>query len=125
MQEKQNHSLDILKKIFLYTKNYFSGVYEKLKQKHPDVKFGNAFALHHVLNKDLDHIVTDLAIGDFVAFSYFPVDSLNDIIKTPEQAKNDLSKVFDMAGDKKWHFLRLVGVLLILWVVTVLLKKNL
>ena len=82
----------------------FSNTYEKLKQKHPDVKFGNSFGLHHVLNKDLDHIVTDLAVGDFVAFSYFPVDSLNDIIKTPEQAKNDLSRVFEMAPDKKVAF---------------------
>ncbi|WP_299291760.1 hypothetical protein [Nitrosopumilus sp.] len=82
----------------------FLGVYEKLKQKHPDVKFGNSFGLHHVLNKDLDHIVTDLAVGDFVAFSYFPVDSLNDIIKTPEQAKNDLSTVFEMVPDKKVVF---------------------
>lgn len=82
----------------------FSNTYEKLKQKHPDVKFGNSFALHHVLNKDLDHIVTDLAVGDFVAFSYFPVDSLNDIIKTPEQAKNDLSRVLEMVTDKKVAF---------------------
>ena len=82
----------------------FSNTYEKLKQKHPDVKFGNSFGLHHVLNKDLDHIVSDLAIGDFVAFSYFPVDSLNDIIKTPEEAKNDLSKVFEMVPDNKVAF---------------------
>lgn len=82
----------------------FSAVYEKLKQKHPDVKFGNSFGLHHVLNKDLDHIVNDLAVGDFVAFSYFPVDQLNDIIKTPEQAGNDLSKVFEMASGKKVAF---------------------
>jgi len=45
--------------------------------------------------------VTDLAIGDFVAFSYSPVDTLNDIIKTPQQAKEDLQQVFDLAGDKK------------------------
>ena len=43
-------------------------------------------------------------MGDFVAFSYFPVDSLNDIIKTPEEAKEDLEKVFEMAGDKKVAF---------------------
>lgn len=82
----------------------FLGVHEKLKQKHPDVKFGNSFGLHHVLNKDLEHMVTDLAMGDFVAFSYFPVDGLNDIVKTPEQATNDLSRVFDMVPDKKVAF---------------------
>ncbi len=82
----------------------FSGVYDRLKQKHPDVKFGNSFGLHHVLNKGLDHIVTDLAMGDFVAFSYFPVDSLNDIVKSPEQAKDDLLKVFEMVPDRKVAF---------------------
>ena len=62
----------------------------KLKEKHPDVKIGNSFALHNVLNKDLAHIVSDLNIGDFVAFSYFPVDTLNDIVKTPNRCQTRL-----------------------------------
>ncbi len=82
-------------------KELFNGVYTKLKEKHPDVKIGNAFALHNVLNKKLEHVVTDLTIGDFVAFSYFPVDSLNDIIKTPQVAKDDLQKIFEIVPDKK------------------------
>ncbi len=82
----------------------FSGVYEKLKQKYPDVKFGNSFALHHVMNKDLEHIVNELAIGDFVAFSYSPVDSLNDIVKTPQEAVEDLNKVFEIVPNKKVGF---------------------
>ena len=90
-------------------KELFNGVYDKIKQKHPDVKIGNAFALHHVLNKNLQHIVSDLAIGDFVAFSYFPVDTLNDIIKTPQQAKQDLQQVFDLVDDKK------IGIFEISW----------
>ena len=61
-------------------KDLFNNVYSELKENHPDVKIGNSFALHHVLNKNLGHIVSELAIGDFVAFSYFPVDSLNDRI---------------------------------------------
>jgi len=85
-------------------KELFSGVYEKIKEKHSDVKFGNSFALHHVLNKDLIHIVRDLAIGDFVAFSYFPVDNLNDIVKTPQEAKEDLDKVFEIVPNKKVGF---------------------
>lgn len=85
-------------------KELFSGVYEKLKEKHPNVKFGNSFALHNVLNKNLEHIVTDLAVGDFVAFSYFPVDSLNDIVKTPQESKEDLVKVFEIVPDKKIGF---------------------
>ena len=82
----------------------FSGVYEKIKEKHPDVKFGNSFALHHVLNKDLAHIVNDLAIGDFVAFSYSPVDNVGDIVKTPQKAKEDLEKAFEIVPNKKLGF---------------------
>jgi len=88
-------------------KELFSGVYEKLKEKHPDVKFGNMFALHNVLNKNLTHIVSDLAIGDFVAFSYFPVDTLNDIVKTPMQAREDLQKSFTLAQGKKVAFVEI------------------
>jgi len=90
-------------------KELFNGVYEKIKEKHPDVKIGNAFALDQVLNKNLRYIVTELSIGDFVAFSYSPVDTLNDIVKTPEQAKEELQQVFDLAGDKK------VGIFEISW----------
>jgi hypothetical protein len=82
-------------------KELFDGVYDKIKEKHPDVKIGNAFSLHNVLNKNLEHIVTDLAVGDFVAFSYMPVDPLNEIVKTPQEAKEDLTKAFDLAQDKK------------------------
>ena len=81
--------------------NLFSVVYDKLKEKYPEVKFGNSFALHHVLNKDLDHIVRELSMGDFVAFSYSPVDSLNDIVKKPQEAKEDLTKAFEIAQNKK------------------------
>ena len=88
-------------------KELFSSVYDSLKEKHPDVKFGNSFALHQVLNKDLGHIVNDLAIGDFVAFSYFPVDNLNDIVKTPIQAKEDLAKSIELAQGKKIAFFEL------------------
>ena len=85
-------------------KELFTKTYETLKKKHPNIQFGNSFALHHVLNKNLEHIVGDLAIGDFVAFSYFPVDSLNDIIKTPQEGKEDLSKAFQIVPDKKIGF---------------------
>jgi len=85
-------------------KDLFNNVYSEIKEKHPNVKIGNAFALHHVLNKDLEQIVTDLAIGDFVAFSYSPVDSLNDVVKTPIHASEDLQKSFELAPGKKVAF---------------------
>ena len=57
--------------------------------------------MHQVLNKNLEHIVDDLAVGDFVAFSYSPVDNLNDIAKTPQEAIVDLKKMFEIVPNKK------------------------
>jgi len=85
-------------------KDLFENVYSEIKAKHPDVKIGNSFALHNVLNKNLENIVNELKIGDFVAFSYFPVDSLNDIVKTPDQAIDDLKKSFELAEPSKVVF---------------------
>ena len=82
-------------------KELFSNVYDRIKEKHPDVQIGNSFALHHVINKNLEHIVTDLAIGDFVAFSYTPTDTTNEINKTPEVAINDLNQIFEIIPNKK------------------------
>jgi len=79
----------------------FSNVYDRIKEKHPDVQIGNSFALHQVINKNLEHIVTDLAIGDFVAFSYSPTDNTNEINKTPEESIIDLNKIFEIIPNKK------------------------
>jgi len=85
-------------------KELFFNVYDRVKEKHPDVKIGNSFALHQVINKNLKHIVNDLAIGDFVAFSYTPTDTVNEIIKTPEDAINDLNKIIDILPNNKIAF---------------------
>ena len=86
-------------------KKFFNNVYSEIKQKHPDVKMGNAFSLNNVLNKNLEHYVADVGqLGDFVAFTYLPVDRLNEISKTPQEAKDDLQKALDLAGDKKIAF---------------------
>jgi len=85
-------------------KELFNNVYDKIKEKHPDVKIGNSFSLNGVINKDLDHIVTELNIGDFVAFTYFPTDSLNEIVKRPHDAKADLEKALELVPDKKISF---------------------
>ena len=82
-------------------KELFTGIHDKIKEKHPDVKIGNSFALHQVLNKNLRYIVTDLDVGDFVAFSYSPVDTVGDMVKNPQQAKEDLEQIFDLVGEKK------------------------
>lgn len=82
-------------------KELFNNVYEKIKEKHPEVKFGNSFSLHGVINKNLSHIVEELDVGDFVAFSYFPVDALNEITKTPQEARNDLNMILDLIPTEK------------------------
>jgi len=85
----------------------FSNLYDKIKQKHPDVKFGNSFALHHVLNKNLKNIVEELALGDFVAFSYSPTDTVNEISKNSDESIKDLNQIFEMIPDKKIGFFEL------------------
>jgi len=91
-------------------KELFNGVYNKLKEKHPEVKFGNSFSLHGIINKNLGHIVEELDVGDFVAFSYFPVDTLNEINKTPQEARNDLDTIFNLIQTEKT-----VGIFEISW----------
>jgi hypothetical protein len=91
-------------------KELFNGVYEKLKEKHPEVKIGNSFSLHGVINKNLGHIVQELDVGDFVAFSYFPVDTLNEINKTPQEARNDLDTILNFVPTEKT-----VGIFEISW----------
>lgn len=88
----------------------FNGVYNKIKEKHPDVKFGNSFSLHGVINKNLGHIVEELNVGDFVAFSYFPVDALNEINKTPQEAREDLDIILNLVPPEKT-----VGIFEISW----------
>ena len=85
----------------------FSNLFDEIKQKHPDVKFGNSFALHNVLNKNLNHVVEELALGDFVAFSYTPTDTLNEISKNPDEAIEDLNKIFEIVPNKKIGFFEL------------------
>ena len=86
-------------------RDLFNGAYEILKEKHPDVMFGNSFALHYVINKNLDHVVGALAVGDVVVFSYLPVDSLNDIVRTPAEAAGDLEQAINLAAGKPVGFL--------------------
>ena len=80
---------------------FFIGVYNDLKEKHPNVKFGNSFSLHGVLNHQQEDLVSKLNQGDFVAFTYFPVNTLNEIDKTPEDAGKNLEKILDLAGNKQ------------------------
>lgn len=97
---------------------FFNAVYQKVKEKHPSVQLGNSFSLHGIYNKNLENILEKLAIGDFVAFTYFPVDSLNDISKTPQQAREDLDKALELVPDKK------IGIFEIGWSTSDFVKGN-
>ena len=91
----REHENDITK-----YEEFFTSVYDELKDKHSNVKFGNSFSLHGVLNHQQEDLVSKLNQGDFVAFTYFPVNTLNEIDKTPEDAEKNLEKILDLAGNK-------------------------
>jgi len=92
----REHEKDITK-----YEEFFTDVYNELKEKHPNVKFGNSFSLHGVLNHQQEDLVGKLNQGDFIAFTYFPVNTLNEIDKTPEDAGKNLEKILDLVGDKQ------------------------
>jgi len=54
-------------------------------------------------------LVKELSLGDFVAFSYSPTDLLNDIVKDPVQATNDLERIIEFVPEKK------IGIFEISW----------
>ncbi|HJU13921.1 MAG TPA: hypothetical protein VJ792_05640 [Candidatus Nitrosotalea sp.] len=91
----RDHPNDIPKYV-----SYFDSVYSQLKAKHPGVKIGNWFSLNDLINHFDGDMVKKLNQGDFVAYSYAPVDLLFYETKGPDRAVQDLQKMFDYAGDK-------------------------
>ena len=86
-------------------KRSFQNIYDSIKKNHPNVKIGNAFSLNNVLNKNMTKYVTDLAdTGDFVAFTYLPVDRINQIDKSPLQAREEMQKALDMVPNNQVGF---------------------
>ncbi|MGI0026720.1 MAG: hypothetical protein ACREAD_02635, partial [Nitrosopumilaceae archaeon] len=73
----------------------------KLKAKHPDVKFGNWFSLNSMINQYQTDIVGKLNQGDFVAYSYYPIDSTGYEPQSPEEEGKNLQKMIDLADGKK------------------------
>ena len=71
----------------------FSEFYNATKAAHPGVAVGNAFSLNNALDKNLLDTVGRLSLGDFAAFTYRPTDPLNEINRTPEQARDDLDRM--------------------------------
>ncbi|MHB8545311.1 MAG: hypothetical protein ACYDAJ_00910 [Nitrosotalea sp.] len=81
--------------------DFFNGVYSKLKIKHPTVKFGNWFSLNDMTNHAQGDIVGKLNQGDFVAYSYAPVDSLYYQNNSTDNEGANLQKMIDFAKGKK------------------------
>ncbi len=81
--------------------DFFNGVYSKLKVKHPEVKFGNWFSLNDVVNHYQGDVVGKLNQGDFVAYSYAPVDMLFYQSNGTDKEGVNLHKMIDYAKGKK------------------------
>ena len=70
-------------------KEFFNNVSSEIKTKHPDVKIGNSISLENVINKSMypggSFVLTpQLEMGDFIAFSYKPTNTLGDISRTSD-----------------------------------------
>ena len=77
----------------------FSEFYNATKEDHPGVAIGNAFSLNNALDKNLLGIVGRLSAGDFAAFTYRPTSPLNEINRTPEQARADLDRMLSIVPE--------------------------
>ena len=91
----RDHPNDIPK----YT-DFFNSVYSQLKAKHPNVKFGNWFSLNDLINHYDGDMVKKLNQGDFVAYSYSPVDLLFYQTKSPDREVQDLQNMMNFSGGK-------------------------
>jgi len=80
--------------------DFFDSVYAKLKAKHPSVKFGNWFSLNDLINHYDGDMVKKLDQGDFVAYSYSPVDLVFYQTKSPDKAAADLNQMLNYSDGK-------------------------
>ncbi|MDC0041881.1 hypothetical protein OAJ50_04080 [Candidatus Nitrosopelagicus sp.] len=80
---------------------FFDDVYTEIKSKHPDVKMGNSMSLENILNKAMFpggafELTPKLEMGDFIALSYKPTDTVGDIDRTPEEAIDNLKQSIEI-----------------------------
>ena len=80
---------------------FFDNVSGNIQAKFPNVKFGNTISLNNVIDRAEDELVSQLIMGDFVGFSYKPTDIINEISRTPENARADLDKILQLVPNKK------------------------
>ena len=80
---------------------FFKDVSSQIKSKHPNVKIGNSMSLENILNKGMQpggtfELTPQLEMGDFIALSYKPTDTIGDIDRTPQQAIDDLEQALEI-----------------------------
>ena len=80
---------------------FFDDVYSEIKSNHPDVKIGNSMSLENVLNKGMEpggsfELTPKLEMGDFIALSYKPIDTIGDINRTPQEAIDNLKQSIEI-----------------------------
>tara|TARA_B100000029_G_scaffold175446_1_gene172720 strand:+ start:488 stop:1609 length:1122 start_codon:yes stop_codon:yes gene_type:complete len=90
-------------------KDFFNGVSNEIKSKHPDVKIGNSISLENVLNKGMEpggnfELTPQLEMGDFIALSYKPTNVVGDIDRTPREAIQDFEKAIEIFPSNKIAF---------------------
>lgn len=76
----------------------FDQIRDDLGDSNPNVRIGNAFSLDRVLNRGTQDVVSSISSGDFVAFTYRPINVLNEISKDPSEALDDLLQMSEIAG---------------------------
>ena len=80
---------------------FFDDVFSKIKSNHPDVKIGNSMSLENILNKGMEpsgsfELTPKLEMGDFIALSYKPIDTIGDINRTPQEAIDNLKQSIEI-----------------------------
>ena len=88
---------------------FFNNISSEIKLNHPNVKIGNSISLENIINKDMIpggtfELTPKLEMGDFIALSYKPTDTVGDINKTPHEAIEDLEKALEIFPSHKLAF---------------------
>ena len=88
---------------------FFDRVSTEIKSNHSNVNIGNTMSLENIINKGMEpggsfELTPQLTMGDFIALSYKPTDSVGDIDRTPQEAMNDIKKTLEIFPTQKLAF---------------------
>ena len=76
----------------------FNNVCSTLHDTNPELNIGNGFSLDRMINRGTQDVASLITVGDFVAFTYRPVNLLNEIAKEPQQVLMDLDEMSIIAN---------------------------